>query len=57
MGKTLNMKVVAEGVEYEYQRKYLAEKLCDIYQGYLFSKPVSRDEYAVYVEQKREQDA
>jgi diguanylate cyclase (GGDEF)-like protein/PAS domain S-box-containing protein len=44
MGKTLNMTVVAEGVEYEYQREYLKEKSCDIYQGYLFSKPVSKQE-------------
>ena len=49
MGKTLNMKVVAEGVEYEYQRKYLVEKSCDIYQGYLFSKPISKNDYAAYV--------
>jgi diguanylate cyclase (GGDEF)-like protein/PAS domain S-box-containing protein len=44
MGKTLNMTVVAEGVEYEYQRKYLEKKQCDIYQGYLFAKPVTRQE-------------
>jgi len=44
MGKTLDMTVVAEGVEYEYQRQYLEEKECDIYQGYLFSKPVSKHE-------------
>jgi diguanylate cyclase (GGDEF)-like protein len=43
MGKTLNMTVVAEGVEYEYQREYLAQRSCDIYQGYLFSKPVNRE--------------
>lgn len=48
MGKTLNMTVVAEGVEHEYQRKYLEKKLCDIYQGYLFSKPVSKQECMRY---------
>jgi diguanylate cyclase (GGDEF)-like protein/PAS domain S-box-containing protein len=48
MGKNLNMTVVAEGVEYEYQREYLKEKECDIYQGYLFSKPVSRQECMHY---------
>jgi len=42
MGKTLNMTVVAEGVEHEYQREYLAQRDCDIYQGYLFSKPVDK---------------
>ncbi len=45
MGKTLNMSVVAEGVEHEYQRQYLKKKKCDIYQGYLFSKALPRDEY------------
>jgi len=45
MGKTLNMSVVAEGVEHEYQRQYLEDKGCDIYQGYLFSKALPRDEY------------
>ena len=45
MGKTLNMSVVAEGVEHEYQRQYLEEKGCDIYQGYLFSKALPREEY------------
>ena len=50
MGKTLNMTVVAEGVEHEYQREYLAGKACDVYQGYLFSKPVSRQECVCYFE-------
>jgi diguanylate cyclase (GGDEF)-like protein/PAS domain S-box-containing protein len=48
MGKTLNMTVVAEGVEQEYQRAYLEEKKCDVYQGYLFSKPVSMQECLQY---------
>jgi len=45
MGKTLNMSVVAEGVEHEYQRQYLEDKGCDIYQGYLFSKALPINEY------------
>lgn len=45
MGKTLNMSVVAEGVEHEYQREYLKEKGCDIYQGFLFSKALPKQEY------------
>ena len=45
MGKTLNMSVVAEGVEHEYQRKYLEDKGCDIYQGHLFSKALPEKEY------------
>jgi len=45
MGKTLNMSVVAEGVEYAYQLEYLETKGCDIYQGYLFSKPLIENVY------------
>ena len=40
MGNSLNLKVIAEGVETEGQRAMLKEKHCDEMQGYLFSRPV-----------------
>ncbi|RJG15885.1 EAL domain-containing protein [Massilia cavernae] len=40
MGHTLGFKVLAEGVESEEQRVFLAERGCDSYQGYLKSRPV-----------------
>ena len=40
LGHDLGMEVIAEGVETESQLRFLAEKKCDIAQGYLFSKPV-----------------
>lgn len=40
MGDVLDKKVIAEGVENDHQRKYIQEKGCDFYQGYLFSKPM-----------------
>lgn len=40
MGNSLNLKVIAEGVETEGQFALLKEKKCDEMQGYLFSKPV-----------------
>jgi len=40
MGKTLGFKVLAEGVETAEQLKFLADKGCNIYQGYLKSKPL-----------------
>jgi EAL domain-containing protein (putative c-di-GMP-specific phosphodiesterase class I) len=40
MGRTLGLKVVAEGVETEEQRSLLAAEGCDFYQGYFCSPPV-----------------
>ncbi len=48
MGRTLHMTVVAEGVEHEYQRAYLRKKKCDLYQGFLFSRAVKKEEYISY---------
>jgi PAS domain S-box-containing protein/diguanylate cyclase (GGDEF)-like protein len=43
MAHKLGHYVVAEGVEFESQKQYLAEQDCDYMQGYLFSKPVSQE--------------
>lgn len=40
MGRSLNMKVIAEGVETESQLAFLKVLQCDEIQGYLFSPPV-----------------
>lgn len=39
MAKHLNLEVVAEGVETEFQFKLLYDLGCDYFQGYLFGKP------------------
>jgi FOG: EAL domain len=44
MGHRLGRLVVAEGVELEEQKRYLEHNRCDLMQGYLFSRPVSRAE-------------
>lgn len=41
MAKSLNLTVVAEGVETKVQLEYLTNRGCDVIQGYLFSKPLS----------------
>ena len=41
MGQSLDMELVAEGVETEEQLKYLCGRDCDTIQGYLFSRPLS----------------
>lgn len=45
MAKSLNMGVIAEGVETEEQRQILINKGCTHYQGYLFGKPVPVDQF------------
>lgn len=44
MAHTLKMIVIAEGVENEQQRAYLAENHCDCIQGYIVSPPVPEAE-------------
>ena len=46
LGHSLGMKVVAEGVETEAQLKILKSLECDEIQGYLFSRPLSAEDFA-----------
>ncbi len=43
LGRTLNLKVVAEGVETPGQQQQLRQLGCDFYQGYLLGEPVAAD--------------
>jgi len=43
MAHKLGLKVVAEGVEVPEQKNYLMGHHCDRMQGYLFSKPLSKE--------------
>ncbi|MCF6204365.1 MAG: EAL domain-containing protein [Methylococcaceae bacterium] len=45
MSLKLGLKVVAEGIETEEQRRLLTEAGCDFGQGFLFSKPVSVERF------------
>ena len=46
---SLGLSVIAEGVELEAQRDFLARQGCHAYQGYLFSRPLPLADFLVYV--------
>lgn len=45
MGKKLNLRVIAEGVESELQHQFIQQEECDFGQGYLYGKPVAAAEF------------
>ena len=45
MGNTLRLSVVAEGVEESSQHAYLVKHRCSLFQGYLFGRPMSFDDF------------
>ncbi|ADN09128.1 putative bifunctional diguanylate cyclase/phosphodiesterase [Sulfurimonas autotrophica] len=45
ISKNLNLRIVAEGVEAQEQKDFLANLECDLYQGYLFSKPLLKEDF------------
>ncbi len=51
LAHTLNITVIAEGVEEEGQKQVLQELKCDIIQGYLYSKPLDGVSFTLYLQQ------
>ncbi|MBN3786047.1 EAL domain-containing protein [Burkholderia sp. Ac-20353] len=49
LGKSLNLRVVAEGVETEAQKAFLADSGCDLVQGYLTGRPVTADAFERFI--------
>jgi diguanylate cyclase (GGDEF)-like protein/PAS domain S-box-containing protein len=52
MGKSLNLTVVAEGVETQEQQTFLREHACDEMQGFFFSKPIPGEAFAELLRQR-----
>jgi diguanylate cyclase (GGDEF)-like protein len=51
MGKNLNQRVIAEGVETHEQLAFLQARRCEEGQGYLFSRPVAATQFAQLLQQ------
>jgi diguanylate cyclase (GGDEF)-like protein/PAS domain S-box-containing protein len=44
LGKSLNLTIIAEGVETQEQQEFLVENDCDLIQGFFYSRPIPEDE-------------
>ena len=51
VAKSLNLKVIAEGVEERYQYNFLKSQNCFDMQGYIFGKPLPPEEFMTLVKQ------
>jgi diguanylate cyclase (GGDEF)-like protein len=49
LGKTLGLQVVAEGIEHGHQLRHLQQDLCDVGQGFLYSRPLTRDQLSDFL--------
>ena len=54
MAHSLNMEVVAEGVEFEEQLNVLKRLNCDYVQGLLFGQPMSAEDYFILLQTERD---
>ncbi len=57
LGATLDKRIVAEGVETEQQRDFLAGLDCDVLQGYLFSRPLPSEPFENWLHEHRQRGA
>lgn len=53
LGKNMNLKVIAEGIEEVEQQDRLIELGCDEVQGFYYAKPMPEDEFLAFLEKNR----
>ncbi|MET0093531.1 MAG: GGDEF domain-containing phosphodiesterase, partial [Sedimenticola sp.] len=56
LGKTLQLKVIAEGVETEEQEAFVCFEGCDEVQGFYYSRPVPEAEFVGFLENEKNGD-
>ncbi|MDX1300340.1 MAG: EAL domain-containing protein, partial [Pseudomonas sp.] len=54
LGHALNLEVIAEGVETQQQREFLLKNGCQLYQGYLFSKPIPANAFVALIKDRND---
>lgn len=53
LGKSLNFKLIAEGVETQKQKDFMIDNGCDYMQGYFYSKPLPAEDVTQLLEQEK----
>jgi EAL domain-containing protein (putative c-di-GMP-specific phosphodiesterase class I) len=53
LGKSLHKSVTAEGIETEYQHRFLLHSGCDVGQGYYYSRPLSEEALAEFMREQQ----
>ena len=51
LAKSLNLNIIAEGIEDEAQKEFIVKEGCSNIQGYYFSKPLPKSDMATFIEQ------
>ncbi|MFT4520504.1 MAG: putative signal transduction protein with EAL and GGDEF domain [Halioglobus sp.] len=51
LAKTLNLRVIAEGIESEHHMAYLVQKGCDLLQGFYFARPIYPEDVPIMLKQ------